>query len=93
VKLSFRTAASAEIAHIRDWIARDSPANADAVVSRILDAIEQTLPSYPSIGRSGRVRGTREWPVTGLPYVIVYEVDLARDLITILSVEHAARRR
>jgi plasmid stabilization system protein ParE len=45
------------------------------------------------IGRDGRDQGTREYTVRGLPYIIVYEVEAERDLVTILSVIHGARRR
>ena len=41
------------------------------------------------MGRSGRLPGTREFPVTNLPYLIVYEV--GAEVVTILAVFHAAR--
>jgi addiction module RelE/StbE family toxin len=93
VKLSIRKAADAELARIYQWIAKDSPVNAASVIDRILDAIEFTIPQYPLIGRSGKTAGTRELVVSGLPYIVVYEIDFPRDLVTILSVRHGAQRR
>ena len=93
MKLSIRRSAEADLAGIYQWIAKDSPANAASVTDRILDAIEVTIPQYPLIGRSGKANGTREFVVSGLPYVIVYEIDFPRDLVIILSVKHGAQRR
>jgi plasmid stabilization system protein ParE len=45
------------------------------------------------MGHSGRARDTYEWVVGGLPYIIVYEVDKARDAIAILAVFHGAQDR
>lgn len=51
-------------------IHRDNPAAAVRVVNRILSSME-ALASY-STGRPGRVAGTFEKVVTGLPYVATY---------------------
>jgi len=75
VKVAIRAAAAADLEKIYYWIVKDSPANARAVVDRLLDAIETTIPAFPHIGRAGRIRATREWIVSGLPYIIVYAID------------------
>jgi plasmid stabilization system protein ParE len=36
----------------------------------------KSLKTMPNIGRPGRCRGTRELPLSPLPYVIVYAVKL-----------------
>jgi toxin ParE1/3/4 len=41
----------------------------------------------------GKVAGTREWVVRGLPYIIVYEVNLDLRELTLLAVFHGARQR
>ena len=45
-------------------------------------------------GRAGRVAGTHEWVVRGLPYIIVYQIGAAEsDEVLILGVFHGARDR
>jgi addiction module RelE/StbE family toxin len=41
-------------------------------------------------GRKGRVANTREWVVSGTPYIAVYQI--AGDTLTILRVLHGAQR-
>lgn len=45
---------------------------------------------FPLLGRAGRVEGTREFSVVGLPYVIVYAIRSESE-IDILSVLHTRR--
>jgi len=62
-------------------------------VHRIDQAIEDKLAFFPYMGRPGRVPGTREWVVHGLPYVIVYQVDELLDELTVLAIFHGAQNR
>ncbi len=93
MKVSIQAAALADLERIFEWISRDSPVNARSVTDRILDAIETTVASFPFIGRNGRRIGTREWVVTGLPYIVIYEVDTARRLVIVRAVYHTAQQR
>jgi plasmid stabilization system protein ParE len=45
------------------------------------------------IGRTGRIPGTRELSVAGLPYIVVYKVESERDAVIILSAAHGAQSR
>jgi toxin ParE1/3/4 len=46
------------------------------------------------MGHAGRVVGTYEWVVRGLPYIIVYQTSAAdADEVLILGVFHAAQDR
>ena len=45
-------AAEADIAEIWEYIARDSPVNADRFVYRIFQTCQETLASNPPIGRT-----------------------------------------
>ncbi|MDE1938276.1 MAG: type II toxin-antitoxin system RelE/ParE family toxin [Alphaproteobacteria bacterium] len=76
-----------------DFIAQDSPANAQRVVTRIHDAILKVIRTFPMIGRTGRVPETRELTVSGLPYIVVYKVEAEREAVIILSVVHGAQSR
>lgn len=93
MKVIIRARAYDDLAGIVQWIAADSPQNARSVAERILTALESRLALFPSLGRRGQVDGTREWIVAGLPYVIVYQVDDARDAIVVLGIFHGAQQR
>ena len=72
-----------------ECIASDDPAAAARIVARIAEAVERLL-SFPAMGRPGRVVGTRELVVTGIPYTIPYRVRGGD--VEILRVFHAARK-
>lgn len=93
MKAIIRETAAADLERIHAWISKDSPNNARSVVERILTAIERSIPAFPDIGRKGKVEGTREWIVRGLPYLIVYRVDHVARTVTILSIFHGAQNR
>jgi plasmid stabilization system protein ParE len=58
-----------------------------------IEAAANRLGSFPHMSRKGAAPGTREWKVTGLPYVIVHEVRPEADEVVILGVFHEARLR
>jgi toxin ParE1/3/4 len=74
------------------YIAADNPAAA----AKVLDRIELTAQRLGrlAIGRSGRVGGTYEKSVVGLPYIIAYAIRAlagGKEQIVILRVIHTAR--
>jgi plasmid stabilization system protein ParE len=71
------------------YIAADDPAAARLLVRRVLQAVDQVA-EQPSIGRPGRVPGTRELVVARTRYLVPYRVTL--DAIEILRVFHTSRR-
>jgi addiction module RelE/StbE family toxin len=71
------------------FIARDDPQAARRIVASIREAVAK-LRSYPAIGRPGRVTGTRELVVPGMPYIIPYRV--RGRSVEVLRVFHGARR-
>ena len=87
-----RGAAYADLEQIFAWIAKDNPRAAREIVSQIFESIER-LEIVPEIGRVGKARGTREWVVRGLPYIVVYAVDKTRNLTVVIGVMHTARDR
>lgn len=74
---------------IGDYIAQDKPSAAYEVVLRIKKAGD-ALVRNPSIGRPGRVEGTRELIVPDTPYILPYRIQ--GNEIQILHVFHAARQ-
>lgn len=83
------------LANLREqiaFIAEDSPAAAHRVGDRIRTAGNE-LGRFAT-GRRGRMNGTYEKLVSGLPYLIVYtarEAPTGRTMIAILRVIHTAR--
>jgi toxin ParE1/3/4 len=85
-------AAYDDLGRIHAWIAKDRPRSADSVIDRILESISQ-LGRFPYMGHVGKAPGTYEWMVTGLPYIVVYEVDTAHGELKIAAVFHGAQHR
>ncbi|OWJ72010.1 type II toxin-antitoxin system mRNA interferase toxin, RelE/StbE family [Haematobacter missouriensis] len=80
--------AAHDLEGIVDYIALDNPIAAEGVYRGIV-AAAQKLPQFPALGRPGRHPETRELSVSGLPYLIVYEV--SAETVTILAVFHTSR--
>jgi len=81
--------ALANLDELAEYIARDDLEAAVGVVELIKLGVEQ-LPSFPGLGRSGRVAGTRELVIAGTPYVVPYRIRDAR--VEVLRVIHSARK-
>ena len=92
VKLRYSSAAFAHISHVYDYISGKNPVAATRVIGRIRSAAERLI-DHPEMGRVGLVSGTREWVVTGLPYIIVYEVRPELEEIIVLGIYHGAQLR
>ncbi|WP_310451849.1 type II toxin-antitoxin system RelE/ParE family toxin [Sulfuritalea sp.] len=89
MRIRWTPPALAQIAEIHQYIATENPQAARRVVAQIRkDAI--LLSAQPSMGRAGRVPGTRELVVSRYPFIIAYRID-GND-IPILAVIHSARR-
>jgi toxin ParE1/3/4 len=89
VRLKWTPAASRDLDSIEEYISADNPR---AVIDTVLEIIRHVsmLANHPGIGRPGRVEGTRELVIAGLPYVVAY---LHRgDTVTVLRVLHAAMK-
>lgn len=73
------------LAALRAYIARDNPDAAADVALTLLAAVER-LAELPSLGRPGRLAGTRELVVPGTPYLIPYRVRSER--LEIIAIFH-----
>ena len=75
------------------YIARNNPAAALKVADRIEEAVGN-LAAMPT-GRRGRVAGTYEKVLPGLPYIIAYALETTPagdEVLAVLRVIHGARR-
>ena len=89
MKLRWSRRAIRRLASIHDYIAKDSPAAAVRVAAAIVEAALR-LEQFPLSGRVGRIEGTRELVIPGLPYILPYRV--VDDVIHIASVIHTSRK-
>lgn len=80
--------ALADIDAIFAYIAQDNPELAERLTFEI-EARVQKLADHPEIGRPGRVEGTREFVLSGTPYVLPYRVHDGR--VEILAALHSSR--
>lgn len=75
-----------------EYIAADNVDAALNVAQRIDDTIEKL--AFMPTGRQGRVAGTYDKVVSGIPYIIAYSLSEERsgsEMLTVLRVIHGAR--
>lgn len=72
-----------------EYIAADNPTAASGVAKKIWDTA-RLLVDQPGMGRPGRVSGTRELIITGLPYILAYIEK--EGVIFILRVMHTSMK-
>ncbi len=89
MKIRWTGRALAAVANLHEYIAKDNPSAADQMRDRVLGFVETKLADHPSIGRPGRVDGTRE-SVVHPSYIIVYRVKA--QTVEILTVRHVAQK-
>ncbi len=90
MNVNFTPQARDDLLSIHDWIAAEDDRTADRVVSRIVQTA-MMFGQFPMIGRPGQVDNTREFSVTGLPYLIVYSIASETD-VDVLTILHTRRR-
>jgi toxin ParE1/3/4 len=89
VRLEWTRAANRDLDSVEQFIGRDNPGAAIETVVEIIRLVAM-LTEHPGVGRPGRVEGTRELVIAGLPYVVAY---LHRgDTVTVLRVLHGAMK-
>lgn len=89
MSIRWTRAADQDLDEIKTYIAQARPGAEMRVADELLVSVTR-LATYPTLGRAGRVPGTREWVLSELPFILVYRV-LDEDL-QILRVLHTARR-
>lgn len=89
MRLDWARDAASDLDSIEEYIGRDNPEAPFRALAEIVGQVE-ILTQHPGIGRPGRVDGTRELVIAGLPYVVAY---LHRDdTVTVLRVLHGAMK-
>jgi toxin ParE1/3/4 len=89
MKIRWSVRAARDLTSIRDYIAKENPNAAARVAEALLEATVQ-LERFPQSGRPGRIAGTRELVVPGLPYILFYRI--VEDVILIAAVHHTSRK-
>lgn len=87
MKVRWFSEAYNDLVEIRNYIEHDNPKAARETAERIKKSVS-SLADYPGKGRPGRVEGTRELVVAGLPYIIPYRV--RNNAVEILRVLHGS---
>lgn len=91
MRVAWRAAARDDRRRIFGYLAERNPAAAARLVEALILAADG-LASFPERGRPGRAPGTREL-VAAHPYLLVYVVDHAAQVVRILRVWHGAQDR
>jgi len=65
--------AERDIRAIVAYIRKDNLSAAISVVSAIKEQVN-ALAQFPDMGRPGRIDGTREMVLGGLPYIVIYQI-------------------
>ncbi|MDQ6976323.1 MAG: type II toxin-antitoxin system RelE/ParE family toxin [Mariprofundaceae bacterium] len=72
-----------------EYIVKDNPVAAAKMVEKIIHTVG-LLSSNPSIGRTGRIHGTRELIIDNISYIIPYRI--RGNNVEILRVFHTSRK-
>jgi toxin ParE1/3/4 len=78
-----------DLDQIFDYILERNP-EAALKVSEVIRHQVGILADHPQLGRTGRVRGTRELIITSLPYIAAYYIK--EQEVRILAVLHTSRQ-
>lgn len=93
MKIRFTVGAREQLSQIAAFVREHDPRAAERVGLRLREVVA-ALSRHPGMGAPGRVPGTREFQVPGLPYRIIYRV--GRDAggaqaLEVLRIHHGAR--
>jgi toxin ParE1/3/4 len=88
VKIVWAQFAIEDRLQIFQYISQDNPIaaiNCDEEIGQQVGSLIQ----FPEIGRPGRVEGTRELVINGMPFIVAYEVDQRE--VRILRILHQSQ--
>lgn len=92
MKVVWTRRAERDLDEIFAYIAADNLAAARALLKRLV-AAGNFLAEFPLKGQVGGRSETRELPIAGTSYVLLYDVTSTRGQVDILRCLHGARRR
>jgi toxin ParE1/3/4 len=88
MRIRWTDPAATDLENIKNYLFRQYSQFAEPTVRTIYQRV-RSLKKAPYIGRPGHRAGTRELPLTPLPYVVVYSVH--GEAIEILHIHHGAQ--
>lgn len=74
-----------------DFVAADKPQAALEQDASITSAVAR-LGAFPRMGRTGRMRGTRELVVSGTPFIVVYRIQDEAGEVQVIRFLHGAQQ-
>ena len=89
MRIRWTTPAAKALLAVQDYIAKENLRAAFEVTQHIRLAVDQ-LRDHPKMGRDGRVRGTYELVIHGIPYIVPYRIRGKE--VQVLSVYHTSRK-
>ncbi len=93
MQLKWTDLAAKDLDSIETYIATEnSPHVAVDVVLKVINSSELILSNHPQAGRPGRVCGTRELVIDGIPFILIYRIVDRLGQLQILRVLHDAQQ-
>jgi toxin ParE1/3/4 len=89
MRIVWQREARDDLRTIVTYVREDNP-DAARRIYRVIQAQVKHLAGFPYFGREGRVAGTRELVIAGLPYIVAYY--LVDQEVRILAVVHTSRK-
>ena len=89
MKLRWTPRAVADLEEISDYLAAASPQAWEHLLQRV-EQLTETILDFPLMGKAGLVPGTREFVLSGTPYILVFQ--LKGDSVVIVSVRDGRMR-
>jgi toxin ParE1/3/4 len=89
MQLRWSPAAVEDFFRIIEYIRQENAPAAQRIAKTIYESAG-SLSHFPKKGRTGRVEGTRELPLSPLPFVVVYRIH--KGIVGIANVIHGAQK-
>ena len=89
MKLRWTPRAVADLEEISDYLVAASPQAWEHLLQR-LERLSEAMLDFPLMGKAGLVPGTREFVVSGTPYILVFQVK--DEAVVIVSVRDGRMR-
>jgi len=88
MRIRWTIPAADDLESIKNYLQQHYPQFAEPTVRSIYQSV-LSLKTSPYLGRPGHKSGTRELPLSPLPYVVVYS--LRADAVEVLHIYHGAQ--